>query len=255
VSLVLTIKQETWLKTKPIDSDQLKSDEKLKAVAGEKFAPLSWELAINQHIKFYVSEKSFLYAFIPHVSLTENGIDALAPKLLVTAEQFYAIAPQTNLAKLTPLVEPLSIALAKYNINTPLRKSHFLAQTCHESDQFNTTEEYASGADYEGWQELGNIQEGDGVRFKGRSLICVTGRNNYKDCGDYLGVDFVSNPELLASFEYAWLGACWFWDTHQLNNLADQDRFRDIMITINGGTNGEQDRLEALGRAKQVFGI
>ena len=255
MSLVLTIKQDTWLKTKPVDSNQLAINEKLKAVVGEKFAPLSWELAINQHIKFHVSEKSFLYAFAPHITLTKDGVDALAPKLFVTADQFYAIAPQTSLAKLAPLVDPLSIALAKYSINTPLRICHFLAQTCHESDQYNTTEEYASGADYEWDADLGNTQKGDGVRFKGRSLICVTGRNNYKDCGDALGFDFVSSPELLASPEYAWLGACWFWDTHQLNNLADQDRFRDITLVINGGTNGIDQRLEALERAKQIFGI
>jgi putative chitinase len=185
--------------------------------------------------------------------LAIGGVDT--PTELVTAEQFYAIAPQTSLKKLTPLVAPLNVALAKYNITTPLRICHFLAQMYHESDGFNASEEYASGADYEWRDDLGNTQKGDGVRFKGRSFIQITGRYNYQDFSNYLGVDFVSNPELLATPEYAWLGAGWFWDTRNLNNLADQDRFRDITIRINGATNGWSDRLDALQRAKRFFGI
>ena len=263
MSLVLTIEQDTWLKRQITNARYLPDNDKLKVMAGEKFAPLSWELADSQHIKFYVSEKSYLYAFIPHILLTENGVNVLAVKAvvieplkqLVTAEQFYAIAPQTSLYKLVPLFEPLNIALVKYSINTPLRICHFLAQTCHESDQFNTNEEYASGEAYEGWTELGNTEGGDGVRFKGRSLICVTGRANYQAFSDYLGVDFVSNSTLLAAPKYAWLGAGWFWDTRNLNDLADQDRFQDITIRINGGTNGIEDRFANLERAKKVFGI
>jgi putative chitinase len=255
MTFTLKILQDTFIKLQPIESSQLPANQICKVTVTAKPIPvISWANAANNHISFNVTEKDIYYAYIPHVSLTdESGVDVV--QQLVTADQFYAIAPYTAISKLAPLVAPLNIALAKYNITTPLRKAHFLAQTYHESDQFNTTEEYASGADYEWRDDLGNTQEGDGIRFKGRSLICVTGRANYKACGDAIGVDFVSNPELLASPDYAWLGACWFWDTHNLNNLADSDRFRDITIAINGGINGIDSRLEALNRAKQVFGI
>ena len=209
----------------------------------------------NSHYAFECADSCFMgkgYAFMGHFAAI-GGVDK--PTELVTAEQFYAIAPQTRLDKLEPLVTPLNIALAKYKIDTPLRICHFLAQMYHESDGFNASEEYASGADYEGRDDLGNTQEGDGIRFKGRSFIQITGKYNYQEFSDYLGIDFVSNPELLATPEYAWLGAGWFWDVRNLNDLADSDRFRDITIAINGGVNGIDSRLEALNRAKQIFGI
>src|SRR5215469_9026868 len=72
----------------------------------------------------------------------------------------------------------LASTLEKYEINTPLRVAHFIAQTCHESDGYCTTEEYASGAAYEGRRDLGNTEPGDGRLFKGRGLIQLTGRAN-----------------------------------------------------------------------------
>jgi predicted chitinase len=250
----LVATQISFLKRSPVQSTELVNTEKLSVMQGFEIVVTACTIE-NSHYAFESDDARFSgkgYAFMGHF-VAIGAVDA--PTELVTAEQFYAIAPQTSLNKLAPLVAPLNIALAKYNINTPLRICHFLAQTCHESDQFNTTEEYASGADYEWRDDLGNTQEGDGVRFKGRSLIQITGRYSYKEFGDYLGVDFISRPELLATTEYAWLGAGWFWDTRNLNNLADQDRFRDITIRINGGTNGLDCRLDALGRAKRIFGI
>jgi murein DD-endopeptidase MepM/ murein hydrolase activator NlpD len=75
--------------------------------------------------------------------------------------------------------------------------AYILGTAQHESDHFNTLEEYASGADYEGRDDLGNNQAGDGVRFKGRGLVQVTGRRNYQDWSKRLGVDLIANPKLL----------------------------------------------------------
>jgi len=76
----------------------------------------------------------------------------------------------------------------KYNINTPLRMTHFLAQVGHESLSFVYTQDLASGAAYEGRKDLGNIQKSDGVRFKGRGLMQLTGRDNYASYGKYIKV-------------------------------------------------------------------
>ena len=254
--LKIRVIKDTIFKRLPVDSTELTSDKRQDMSAGVEITISRYNIQGN-HCSFDSVDTRYLghgYAFLEHVEIVGDKVEE---KLLITAEQFYAIAPQTSLDKLEPLVAPLNIALAKYEINTPLRICHFLAQCCHESDQFNTTEEYASGDDYDDRDDLGNTPEidGDGRLYKGRSFICVTGKANYQDLSDYVGLECVSNPELLASAEYAWLGACWFWDKHNLNNLADQDEFTLITRIINGGEMGIRDRFEALTRAKQAFAI
>jgi len=154
----------------------------------------------------------------------------------------------------------------KYQVNTPIRQLCFLAQVGHESGGLFYTEELASGTAYEGRKNLGNTQPGDGVRFKGRGLIQITGRSNYKSIGDALGVDFIKSPTLLGGknvkvctqeqLKYAALSAGWFWNSRNLNALADRvdikkpidtgtnlENFKAITKKINGGYNGLADRL------------
>ncbi len=145
--------------------------------------------------------------------------------------------------------------MVEFNISTPLRQAHFLAQIAHESDRFNALEEYASGEDYEGRDDLGNTQPGDGVRFKGRGLIQITGRTNYGDCGKALGVDLINNPTKLAAPDLASRSAGWFWAINQLNGDADNDDVRTVTRVINGGYNGLDDRIMLLQAAKQVLKV
>jgi putative chitinase len=149
--------------------------------------------------------------------------------------------------------------MEQFSINTPLRISHFLAQVAHESDSFNALEEYASGRAYEGRQDLGNIKPGDGVRFKGRGLIMVTGRTNYRNFTAWMrsfnpnAPDFEANPELLDDREWASWSAIWFWAIKHLNVLADRDDLRGVTKVVNGGYNGYADRAAKLLRAKAIF--
>jgi putative chitinase len=136
---------------------------------------------------------------------------------------------------------------------TPLRLAHFLAQLGHESDGFKAMEEYASGADYEGRQDLGNVMRGDGVRYKGRGPIQVTGRANYRRFGQKLGIDLESHPEIAALPSIGMLTACTYWTDHGLNERADADDLNGITRAINGGLNGLPARKARLGQAKALL--
>lgn len=84
-----------------------------------------------------------------------------------------------------------------HSITTPLRQAHFLAQVCEESYGLSDMKEEASGAEYEGRvRSLGNTHKGDGVKYKGRGLIQVTGRANYRHVGNELHLLLVSHPEM-----------------------------------------------------------
>ena len=150
---------------------------------------------------------------------------------------------------------PINATLARYGITTPLRVAHFLAQIGHESCGFNAVREYASGAAYEGRRDLGNVQPGDGVRFRGRGLIQITGRTNYGALGRAFGVDFCANPVLLESPQFAALSAGWYWSSRNLNALADQNKFLAITKAINGGVNGLADREARFLVAARALGI
>jgi putative chitinase len=149
----------------------------------------------------------------------------------------------------------LAATLERYEIASDLRAAHFLAQTCHESDSFCTTVEYASGEAYEGRKDLGNTQPGDGPRYKGRGLIQLTGRANYTSYGAALGLDLVGQPEIAADPPTSLVIACEFWKQRGLNALADQDDIEGITRRINGGLNGLSDRQIRLARAKAALGL
>jgi len=147
----------------------------------------------------------------------------------------------------------LEDTLTAYDIASPLRAAHFLAQTCHESAGFRTTEEFADGSDYEGRTDLGNTQPGDGPLFKGRGLIQLTGRANYAKYGPLLGVDLIADPSAAAEPVMSLKIACEFWKQLGLNAYADQDDVVTVTRRINGGLNGLDDRKALLATAKAVL--
>jgi putative chitinase len=143
-----------------------------------------------------------------------------------------------------------------YHINTPLRLAHFLAQIDHESGGFKHLTELGNRAyfnKYEGRKDLGNTEVGDGFRFRGRGYIQVTGRYNYLQLSKDTGIDFVNNPDLLATEVNAIVSACWFWSKRKLNALADKDDLVGITRRVNGGLNGLEDRRKKLDKWKAVI--
>jgi len=172
----------------------------------------------------------------------------------VSVEQLRAIMPNLSKEKAEAYLPHLNAAMAEANINTPQRQAAFLAQLAHESGEFRWMEELASGAAYEGRKDLGNTQPGDGVRFKGRGPIQLTGRANYEAAGKALGIDLVNNPKRAADPDVGFRTAAWFWTQKGLNNFADKGDFLTITKRINGGTNGLADRQKYYNRALQTLG-
>ncbi|MGZ8218147.1 glycoside hydrolase family 19 protein [Methylomagnum sp.] len=171
----------------------------------------------------------------------------------LAADTLLGIMVHSTAANIAKYLQPLIQQMAVNEINTPLRQAHFLAQVGHESGEFRYSEEIASGAAYEGRKDLGNTQPGDGKRFKGRGLIQLTGRTNYTNYGKARGNDYTTDATapLIASDPFLCVDVSgWFWDTHKLNALADQDDVLTITKRINGGTNGLDDRKAKLARAK-----
>lgn len=179
--------------------------------------------------------------------------------VLITVEQLLKIAgPDGHKEHLRELAPAVNQCLEKYQINTPLRIAHFLAQVMHESGGFHYLREIWGPTDaqsgYEGREDLGNTQPGDGKRFMGRGLIQLTGRANYTRLTQAMNVDFLSKPQLLEQSPYAVLSSGWFWHVEKnLNPIADRDDAKTITRRINGGLNGYDDRLEYLHRAKSVL--
>ncbi|RML20109.1 Prophage PssSM-02, lytic enzyme, partial [Pseudomonas syringae pv. lapsa] len=102
-------------------------------------------------------------------------------------------------------------------------------------------------------KDLGNTVAGDGSKYRGRGLIQVTGRANYEECGEALGLDLIDHPELLELPQHAAMSAAWFWHRAALNTLADMGDLLTITKRINGGTNGLADRQALYARALEVL--
>jgi putative chitinase len=166
----------------------------------------------------------------------------------------------------------------KFELNTPLRLAHFLAQCGHESGGFKATSENlnygakgllgifkkyfpteAKAKEYERKPEkianlvyggrMGNGPEasGEGWKFRGRGYIQLTGKDNYKAFDAVVPEDILANPELVAS-KYPLLSAAWFFHKNGLHKIADKGA-TDTVVTevtkrVNGGTIGLADRIK-----------
>jgi putative chitinase len=204
----------------------------------------------------------------------------------ITREQLAQIIPAN------PYVdhwcEALNKILPDYDIDTPQRVAAFLAQCAHESGGFIALKEnlnyravtlrkifpkyFPTDALAEQYANLPNKQEaianrvyanrmgngdeasGDGFRYCGRGLIQLTGKQNYTKFADSIDTPVEEIPEFLQTFEGAIQSACWFWETNNLNQYADNNDILTMTKRINGGTIGLEDRMKHYAHALEVFG-
>ena len=187
--------------------------------------------------------------------------------------------PDTVLTQIPEVME-------KFQINTPLRLCHFLAQCGHESNNFKAVSENlnygakglmgifkkyfpteALALEYErkpekiankvyaNRMENGDEASGDGYKFRGRGFIQLTGKTNYKAFDKVVSEDILANPDLVAT-KYPLLSAAWFWDSRKLNADADKGAGDDVVTAItkkvNGGTIGLDDRIKHF---KEFYGL
>lgn len=161
--------------------------------------------------------------------------------------------------QLTQVLEALEKTFTDFQINTPLRQSHFLAQVIHESGEFKYMKEIWGNTPaqqaYDTRVDLGNTPEkdGDGFKYRGRGWIQLTGKANYRAFSKDVKLDFLNNPDLVAQYPYVALAAGWFWVKKGLNTLADKDDIAAITKRINGGYNGLDDRKKYLALAKKAL--
>ena len=174
----------------------------------------------------------------------------------ITVQQLLLILP--NAGQVAGVFVPvLNTAMNRFQIVGAKRVAAFIAQIGHESAQLRYVKEIwgptAAQIRYEGRADLGNTQLGDGSKYRGRGLIQITGRANYKACGEALGLDLINQPELLEKPQHACMSAAWFWATKGLSTLADEGKLETITRRINGGLNGLADRQMLYARALKVL--
>lgn len=180
----------------------------------------------------------------------------------ITEQQLLRILPKAA-RQASVFASALNVAMERYQINTKLRMAAFIAQVGHESGQFRYVRElggdqYLSKYDTGTLaKRLGNTPEadGDGQKYRGRGLIQVTGRDNYLACSKALFGDdrLLRTPELLEQAEWAAKSAAWFWNSRDLNKLADSGAFEIITRRINGGENGLAERVAFYNAALKVL--
>ncbi|MCD9186741.1 MAG: hypothetical protein LUM44_09925 [Pyrinomonadaceae bacterium] len=158
---------------------------------------------------------------------------------MITSTHLAKIFPGTSKAQRDRFLPALNKFLPLYGIHSLKRVCAFLATGGVETDYLRTTTEYASGKAYEGREDLGNTQKGDGRKFKGRGFFQTTGRYNFgrvnKRLGKKLGIDFLAFPERLSEIEIAVESACIFWEENELAKYADAGNFKAFSAVVNCG--------------------
>ena len=200
----------------------------------------------------------------------------------ITRNQLNSIIPGNQ--HLDKWLECLNTILVEYEIDSPERVAAFLAQCAHESAGFTAikenlnykaaslrkvfpkyfptdelAEQYAHNQEaianrvYGNRMGNGDEHSGDGYAYCGRGLIQLTGHDNYKAFADSLSSSMEEIVEFLQTFEGCVQSACWFWETNDLNSLADAGDIKAMTKRINGGYIGLEDRIKHYNHALEVL--
>jgi putative chitinase len=201
----------------------------------------------------------------------------------MTSEEL-AQALKLTPAKAEEWIDAINETFDRFEINTPERQACFLGQCAHESAGFTALKEnlnYSAEGLTKVWPKrfpsldaaqpyhrnpekiankvyadrMGNGDEGsgEGFKYRGRGLIQLTGKDNYRACGEALGADLVDDPDQVSSPKFAALSAGWFWDKNKLNQYADANDMTTLTKRINGGTHGIEDRIARTQHALDVL--
>lgn len=149
-------------------------------------------------------------------------------------------------------------AIDNAGIKDPLIKAQIMAQTAHESGNFKYTREIwgptGQQQRYEGRQDLGNVVEGDGYKYRGRGFLQVTGRANYEEMSKEIGVNVVDNPDILSEPKYAAISAL-VWFKKRWNRFKDWSDVTKVTKIVNGGYNGLEDRMIKFQKYAKKYGV
>ena len=257
----------------------------------ESVKQLQIKLGLEPIGNFGPKTEEAVKAFQSKNGLTADGIVGPTTWAKIMGDNVPTTTPSTPIVSSGPLkLEKLKghipdavIAMipdtaAKFQINTPLRLAHFLAQCGHESGGFRATQENLNYSAkglmgtfkkyfptealanayqrnpqkiankvYANRMANGDEASGDGYKFRGRGYIQLTGKDNYTQFGNSIGENITSNPDVVSG-KYALLSAAWFWSKNGLNKLADGGA-TDAVVTsitkrVNGGTIGLADRIK-----------
>jgi len=197
--------------------------------------------------------------------------------------QQLAEAAKIDIGHAEALIGAMNMAIEKADLSTPERLAAFIAQCGHESDSFRFMEEnlnykaeslirtwpshfneenaseYAHNPEkianraYANRMSNGDEESGDGWNYRGRGWLQTTGKAGYEQLSDATQIDFVSNPDAVATPEGSAISAAVFWEKHNLNRHVDNNDFTGLTKAINGGTIGQEDRMARYQHAMSVL--
>jgi putative chitinase len=203
---------------------------------------------------------------------------------MITDDELRRILPALPADNRAEIIPHLQAAMDEFGINTRAREAAFIAQIAHESggltrfienlnysakrlcqvfpkrfpslaaaQPFDRDPEKIANSIYANRLGNGDPASGDGFRYRGRGVIQLTGRSNYKEFGQLLGVDLEGDPDMAATLSIAFRAAAAFWKSRGCNELADKGDFRGVTKRINGGAIGLDERTKLFNLAKAVL--
>lgn len=251
--LFLNILEATIAKQTTASAATLPDNQKQSIAQDQTFEVQSWAI-VGSHVRVALKQDSFQgrntwFFFGKHIQIRRD--DSLLYPARISSGQATSIFEK----KVEPrLLADLNQCLTLFEINSPARMRHFVAQIAHESGGLQWLQELGDGWDYEGRTDLGNTEPGDGPRYKGAGVIQLTGRANYQALST-----FMHDPRIMDGVEYVAktypvCSAGFWWQQNHMNALVDSGAdVYAITKRVNGGLNGIDDRLACYERACQAL--